>query len=495
MVCFSLDREDTAWTGSSCRLRQYKAGLQAPEIVTAVGSLGLFCRYRSRAGKIAGMTHGIMKLNAIIAFFLMLLPVLVWGQSAERSRSVKQTRSEEQTRSAERSQPEERSRSEAQTRSAVQLPHGDCSNPIDLEPGREYVYEKSPEGPGSTQEFSGNEGILPLFPAEINTVWYRFRAPYNGLITFEVRPFRALDDYDWMLFRQENPSFCDSIFQYGVKPVRSNRARNDLRIDGKTGLRTENDNLYAPPGPGRSYSKALAVERGETYLLVLDNIYPQGEGHRIIVHYAGREMHQPVTITGRIIDKESGKPVSAKVYAEEDSTAYPLLEILVDSSRAEFVFDARQHTPIRLAVLKKDYLMATLNLTTGTSDTSLIIRLEPAEKGSRMVLFNIGFLPNKADFQPDAFSELQRLLEFMQESAGRYIRITGHTNSNVFANKNWLLDLSVYRAAAVRDYLITHGIDKQRIRIAGAGGSHPLVKSNDMKEAMKNLRVEIELLN
>src|SRR3546814_4285631 len=89
--------------------------------------------------------------------------------------------------------------------------------------------------------------------------------------------------------------------------------------------------------------------------------------------------------------------------------------------------------------------------------------MEPAGRGGKMTLFNSRFLPNNAEFQPDARPELQRLLEFMQQSPEKSIRITGHTNSNVFTSKSWLLDLSVYRAAAVRDFLTENGVASQRI--------------------------------
>src|SRR5690606_19229780 len=84
----------------------------------------------------------------------------------------------------------------------------------------EYVLAESPSGPGRVQEFNGNQGASHFFPAEINTVWYSFRAPADGLIVFEITPFRIQDDYDWMLFRQEDPASCDSIFEYGIKPIR-----------------------------------------------------------------------------------------------------------------------------------------------------------------------------------------------------------------------------------------------------------------------------------
>lgn len=404
-----------------------------------------------------------MKKKGLI-FLLLAAPVLAWGQTTvtpDRQRS----------------------------------PHGDCADPIELIPGMEYVHAESPSGPGRVQEFNGNQGASHFFPAEINTVWYSFRAPADGLIVFEITPFRIQDDYDWMLFKQEDPASCDSIFEYGIKPIRSNRARNDLRIDSKTGLHTGYANLHAPPGPGKSYSKPLPVRKGQSYLLVLDNIYPGGEGHRILIRYADRKLPPTILVKGKIIDHETGEPLAARIFAEEDSTARTLLKKEADSVSSDFSFPVPAGTPVHLAALKKGYLLATEKFTVGTKDTAVVLKLEPAHKGSRMILFNIRFLPNKAEFQPSAFPELERLLEFMLQSGERYIRITGHTNSNVFANKNWLLDLSVYRAAAVRDYLTAHGVPENRIRIAGAGGSRPLIQSNDMKEAMKNLRVEIELLN
>lgn len=377
--------------------------------------------------------------------------------------------------------------------------HADCTEPILLTVGSEYIHEQPPSGPGKLQEFNGNDGLAHLFPTEINTVWYTFTPPLDGLIVFEVSPFRQLDDYDWMLFKVNDEAACDSISGYGIKPVRSNRARNDLGVESKTGLHPGYENLHAPPGPGMSYSKALSVKRGESYLLVLDNIYPGGKGHRISLGYTSPRSGPPVTVSGKIIDKLSGKPLMAEIFMEEDSTGYPLPALRNaagdDTATADFSFSVPENTAVHLSALKKEYLLASVSFSTGSADTTVIIELEPASKGSRMVLFNIRFLPNKAEFQPNSFPELRRLLAFMQQSSTRQIRITGHTNTNVFASKTYLLDLSVYRAAAVRDFLTEHGIDKNRIRIAGAGGNHPLIESNNREEAMKNLRVEIELLN
>src|SRR3546814_19237330 len=118
-----------------------------------------------------------------------------------------------------------------------------------------------------------------------------------------------------MLFLQQGA--CDSIAGYGIRPLRTNRARNDLEIGGSTGLQAGYDNLHAPPGPGKSYSKPLEVKRGETYLLVLDNIYPNGKGHRILIRYIGAHSYSSVTTAGTINYKPKDKTLSARIYAME----------------------------------------------------------------------------------------------------------------------------------------------------------------------------------
>src|SRR5690606_42050799 len=133
-----------------------------------------------------------MKKKGLI-FLLLAAPVLAWGQT---------TMTPDRPRSR----------------------HGDCVDPIELIPGREYVHGESPSGPGRVQEFNGNQGASHLFPAEINTVWYSFRAPADGLIVFELTPFRIHHDHDRMLFSQADPASCNSILDYGIQPILSKRA-------------------------------------------------------------------------------------------------------------------------------------------------------------------------------------------------------------------------------------------------------------------------------
>ena len=76
------------------------------------------------------------------------------------------------------------------------------------------------------------------------------------------------------------------------------------------------------------------------------------------------------------------------------------------------------------------------------------------------------------------------------------IQVTGYTDR--LGTNKYNQKLSERRAAAVRDYLVSHGIDGSRLKAVGKGESNPVVQCNDKKRAdliaclAPNRRVEVE---
>ncbi|MBK6902849.1 MAG: OmpA family protein [Saprospirales bacterium] len=70
------------------------------------------------------------------------------------------------------------------------------------------------------------------------------------------------------------------------------------------------------------------------------------------------------------------------------------------------------------------------------------------------------------------------------------IRIEGHTD-NIGEHKS-LVDLSEKRAKAVKDFLVTKGVDPRRIDTVGFGPSRP-VSDNKDEERGFNRRVEVRI--
>jgi outer membrane protein OmpA-like peptidoglycan-associated protein len=117
--------------------------------------------------------------------------------------------------------------------------------------------------------------------------------------------------------------------------------------------------------------------------------------------------------------------------------------------------------------------------------------LQPAMTGTSIVLNNIQFNRGTSDFA-DARSVqvLDNLVAFMKENQDLKIRLEGHTDNAGDPSLN--KDLSMKRASKIRGYLTINGIDFERVRISGWGGSRPV--ADNQTEEGRNLNRRVEML-
>jgi len=119
--------------------------------------------------------------------------------------------------------------------------------------------------------------------------------------------------------------------------------------------------------------------------------------------------------------------------------------------------------------------------------------LENISEGGRIALKNINFDLDKTDLLPESYIELDKVVEFMHEQDIKQVQIAGHTDTRDSDEHN--LKLSDGRAKSVVDYLISKGIDKERMTSKGYGETQLLVKvAKTEDEHRKNRRVEFIIL-
>lgn len=148
-------------------------------------------------------------------------------------------------------------------------------------------------------------------------------------------------------------------------------------------------------------------------------------------------------------------------------------------------------------------------------ETIVEIPLVKAKKGDYVDFANVRFYKNAAFMYAPSQNVLDGLVDLMKENIRYEIKIHGHVNgdqpretftmgpnSSFFAptpsadvnNKNMSAkDLSLKRAEAVRDYLISQGIGAKRISVKGEGGKIPLYPEGGTL-GQYNDRVEIEFI-
>ncbi|HEY4198393.1 MAG TPA: OmpA family protein [Mucilaginibacter sp.] len=111
-----------------------------------------------------------------------------------------------------------------------------------------------------------------------------------------------------------------------------------------------------------------------------------------------------------------------------------------------------------------------------------------------IVKFDSGILfdVDKADLKPDAQTNLQNLATSLKNNAETNVLIIGHTDNTGDAAYN--IDLSVHRAASVKDYLKENDIKSFRLTIDGRGETEPIADNNTTEGRAQNRRVEIVII-
>jgi len=119
--------------------------------------------------------------------------------------------------------------------------------------------------------------------------------------------------------------------------------------------------------------------------------------------------------------------------------------------------------------------------------------LVPVKVGATIRLNNVFFEFAKADLLPKSKTELDRLIGILGQYPKMEIEIAGHTDNVGDDASN--LTLSKARAAAVRSYLVEHGVAAARLRSAGYGRSRPVATNETEEGRQLNRRVEFVILS
>lgn len=147
-------------------------------------------------------------------------------------------------------------------------------------------------------------------------------------------------------------------------------------------------------------------------------------------------------------------------------------------------------------------------------DQEIVIpfQLERVRKGDYMDMEAVKFYNNAALFTPGSERELTELVAMMEENGDYHIRLHGHTNGNEARDIVSLgegtdfftpdasnakghasaKELSLLRAELVKSYLVSKGIDAERITTKGEGGTQMIFGSSGTLAGL-NDRVEVEI--
>lgn len=380
--------------------------------------------------------------------------------------------------------------------------HGDCIDARELVlklDQRIFDIPVPAEGPGKVNEISAPRGDKYFFRQEHHTHWYTFVVPFNGMLSLEIRPYVAADDYDFLLFQDSTGRICEQIQEKSILPIRSVISRNDKRLASRTGLDAYAKTVHQEEGPGPSFAQAIQVKKGQRFYLLIDNVYGGGEGYELAFKF----FYQP-KLFGQVIDAETKEPLDAKVYVEYWEQPIQLDSILTNPSDGKYAAKEPLEfkTDYKLVFTSDGYFTKVRKVNypilRENRGKPINMALTPLKEGVTLTLEDINFLPGVADFTRATRPRLRETLDLMQRYPKMVVQLEGHVNGVLTPNceqDTFSINLSWRRAGAVKRYLVENRIDPNRMTIKGFGCTQMLFPhSRKQGDMAKNRRVELKVI-
>ncbi len=201
-------------------------------------------------------------------------------------------------------------------------------------------------------------------------------------------------------------------------------------------------------------------------------------------------------IHGKVTDSLTGEPVYASIYYSKtmgDLKDYSL----TDGTTGDYKLVLPVGNEFYITAVAKGYFNTTKKVVLPDVDSvislNLDIKMQPISVGQKFVLSNIYFPAGSANILQKSYPALEGLVNFMKHNPNVKIEVSGHTNN--IGDFQRLVELSLKRANAVKNYLIKNGIDASRIKTVGYGPSRPIADNSTLAGRRKNQRVEVKIIS
>ncbi len=235
------------------------------------------------------------------------------------------------------------------------------------------------------------------------------------------------------------------------------------------------------------------------------------------------KLNKPLFVRGKIINSSTGKPVHSELlWGQKSSNEY--LEYF-NTYTGEFEVSLTEYEPYKFQPRKVNHKSNQIIIDPvalekqGIDTLDLVLYLEPKTgvitaqqepksekpkyysskqdnpviKEEMITFYNINFVKGESTILSSSRSALQFLHQQMADHPHMEILIEGHTDN--VGDEMALMDLSLDRARAIRNYLLFQGISKERMRIVGKGATEALFPNRTEKDRQKNRRVEVMMIN
>ncbi len=201
-------------------------------------------------------------------------------------------------------------------------------------------------------------------------------------------------------------------------------------------------------------------------------------------------------LTGRVLDKETHKPLAASIEMFDINNADLNYKVKSDEADGRYFIVLTEGKEYSIYVSRKGYLFENLTYNyiekKSREPEVLDIYLTPIKSGASSVLKNIFFDVDQYTLKEKSKTELAEIVRFLKENESISVEIAGHTDNTGSDLHN--TELSTNRARSVYDFLVKAGIAKERLQYQGYGSKQPKAPNDSEANRQLNRRIEFKVL-
>ncbi|SDH74168.1 Outer membrane protein OmpA [Pseudomonas flavescens] len=181
-------------------------------------------------------------------------------------------------------------------------------------------------------------------------------------------------------------------------------------------------------------------------------------------------------------EKEDEKKVDQLAYLAEQRIELANQTIALRTTEQRLAQSASERAKARLEA--RDAQIAQLENSLNAKQT---------ERGTLVTFGDVLFDLDRAELKPNAYPNIAKLAQFLQQNPDRKVIVEGYTDSTGSAEYNQ--GLSERRANAVRAALVRQGVGSERIVTQGYGLEYPVASNASAAGRAQNRRVEVTISN
>ncbi len=202
-----------------------------------------------------------------------------------------------------------------------------------------------------------------------------------------------------------------------------------------------------------------------------------------------KSLSQDIVVEGKVVSSFGNKGVKASIVYK----SYPTGGISGRFNDSTFNFTIFGSSKYQITAEAEGFTPRTVIVDPKEAANGKIIRdIVLAHTGESVRLSHLIFTQGKATMKAESFLELDELVALMKSSPKIEIQLEGHTDNQGNADAN--MKLSEDRVEAVKKYMVSKGIEKDRIKTKAFGGTRPLSNDNTEEARSLNRRVEMRVV-